>query len=113
VLTRIFGTRFSAWGHAPFVAGAFVVWGFVRLGRSRIAAFEMFERALLVSILFTQVFAFIESQFAAVIGLLVDLLLLYTVRFMLEREREAELRAESAPLDREPQLLPLAPRARV
>jgi hypothetical protein len=80
---------------ASLVGGFFVVWGLVRLRRSRAAAYAMFERALLVSIFFTQVFAFIESQFAAVIGLLVDLALFYTVRVMLAGERElSRARAE-------------------
>ncbi len=35
-------------------------------------------------------FAFIQSQFGAVLGLLVDVLLFYTVRYMLARERELE-----------------------
>jgi len=58
----------------------------------RAGAFEMFERALLVSIFFTQVFAFVHSQFAAVFGLAVDLLLFVAVRAILGREldREAE-----------------------
>jgi hypothetical protein len=39
-------------------------------------AYRNFERALLVAILVTQVFSFVESQFGAVFGLAVDLVLL-------------------------------------
>lgn len=82
---------------ASLLSGGFVVWGLARMRRSRTAAYAMFERALLVSIFFTQVFAFIESQFGAVVGLLIDLFLFYTVRFMLARERERELGLAATP----------------
>ena len=47
----------------------------------------MFELALLVSILVSQLFAFVESQFAAALGLSIDILLLLAVRAILEHER--------------------------
>ncbi len=50
--------------------------------------FAMFERALLVSIFLTQVFAFVHTQFAAVIGLLIDLALFWAVRAVLNQELE-------------------------
>jgi hypothetical protein len=71
------------------VAAAFAVTGLVQLVRGqRRQAFEMLERALLVSIFFTQVFAFVHTQFEAVIGLLVDLALFLMVRTVLTREIE-------------------------
>jgi hypothetical protein len=71
------------------VAAAFAVTGLVQLVRGlRRQAFEMLERALLVSIFFTQVFAFVHTQFEAVIGLLVDLVLFLMVRTVLTREIE-------------------------
>jgi hypothetical protein len=76
---------------ASVVATGFVVAGLYWLGQSRrIAAFAMFERAVLVSIFFTQVFAFVYSQFAAVFGLFFDLLLFVAVRAILGRELEQE-----------------------
>ncbi len=51
-------------------------------------AFTMFERALLVSIFLTQVFAFVHTQFAAVTGLLIDLALFWAVRAVLNQELE-------------------------
>jgi putative intracellular protease/amidase len=76
---------------ASVVAAAFVLVGLDRLAKGRRAgAFAMFERALLVSIFFTQVFAFVQSQFAAVFGLAVDLLLFIAVRAVLGRELERE-----------------------
>jgi len=46
------------------------------LGRTPLSGYRMLERALFVSIFVSRLFAFVESQFAAVFGLLVDLLLL-------------------------------------
>jgi hypothetical protein len=76
---------------ASVVATGFVLAGLYWLGQSRrIAAFAMFERAVLVSIFFTQVFAFVYSQFAAVFGLFFDLLIFVAVRAILGRELEQE-----------------------
>jgi hypothetical protein len=44
------------------------------------AAYRSFEHALLVAIFVTQVFSFVESQFGAVFGLAVDLVLLVALR---------------------------------
>jgi hypothetical protein len=104
---RFSGSVTSKAGHFGFVewadlisscvAGLLAAWGIVLLRHSRLAAYEMFERALLVSLFFTQVFVFIESQFGAVFGFLVDLLLFVTVRYMLDRERELERDHVDAP----------------
>ena len=104
---RIAGRVTSKAGHFGFVewadlvsscaAGALAAWGVFLLRRSRLAAYEMFERALLIALFFSQVFAFIQSQFGAVFGFLVDLLLFVTVRYMLDREREVEHRHAESP----------------
>jgi hypothetical protein len=54
---------------------------------ARLDAYREFQRALLVSIFVTRVFSFVESQFAAVFGLGVDLLMLVTVGAMANQER--------------------------
>jgi hypothetical protein len=70
------------------LSGILVVIGVVALRQGkRPAAFEWFERALLVSIFLTRSFAFVESQFGAVFGLAVDLLLLVSVELMQRSER--------------------------
>lgn len=56
----------------------------------------MFDRALLVAIFVTRVFAFVESQFGAVFGLALDVLLWATVRYMSEQERRLERASEPA-----------------
>jgi hypothetical protein len=66
---------------ASCVAGLLVVRGIVLVRRGDLPeAVRWFERALLVSILICRVFSFYESQFGAVLGLAVDLLLLFAVR---------------------------------
>lgn len=74
---------------ASAVAGVFVLLGVLRVLRgSRLAAFRMFERAILVSILLVQVFSFYNEQFAALVELLGNLTLLLLVRSMIGLETE-------------------------
>jgi hypothetical protein len=95
------GFRRDEIAHLPFinwailgssaVSAVLVAAGLLFLGRRRrLDAYRMFSYALLVAIFVTQVFAFVESQFGAVFGLAVDLLLLVTVRYMIEQERRKE-----------------------
>ena len=73
------------------VSVAFVAAGVVRLRRgARLAAYRWFERALLVAILVTRVFCFVESQFHAVFGLAIDLALLVALRSATARERQPD-----------------------
>jgi hypothetical protein len=67
-----------------------VLIGVVQLPRSRVAAYRWFERAVLVSILITQVLIFWQDQLTSLGGLLWDLALLTTLRFLLKQE-EARL----------------------
>jgi hypothetical protein len=79
------------------VAAVLVLVGVRYLWRGdRIAAYGMFDRAVLVQIFITQVFSFVESQFAAVFGLGLDILLLVTIRFMLHREQDLEAQTKDA-----------------
>jgi hypothetical protein len=68
------------------------------LRHDRLDAYEWVTRALIVSIFITRVFAFVESQFGAVFGLAVDVLLLISVRLMAKQEaRRQLLQAEQNP----------------
>ena len=70
------------------VSTIFVVFGLARLLRGeRLDAYVWFTRALLVSIFVTRVFTFVESQFGAVFGLAVDVLLLISIQLMATQER--------------------------
>jgi hypothetical protein len=66
---------------SSLVSALLVARGVLDLRRERRAeAYRNFERALLVAIFVTQVFSFVESQFGAVFGLAVDLVLLVALR---------------------------------
>ncbi len=77
---------------ASGLSGVFVLIGVVRLRVSRLAAFRWFERAILVSILLVQPFSFYREQFAALIELGFNLVVLTSLRaaIRLEEERSAD-----------------------
>lgn len=75
---------------SSLLSGALVLWGVVRIKRSRVLAFEWFARSLLVTILVTQPFAFYKEQFSALFGLLLNVALLVALRFCVEQERATE-----------------------
>ncbi|HJU87211.1 MAG TPA: hypothetical protein VJ788_07595 [Gemmatimonadota bacterium] len=77
---------------ASGLAGWFVLMGVVRIGASRVAAYRMFERAIVTSILLVQVFSFYSDQFAALVELVFNLTILALVRAAIaaEEAREAE-----------------------
>jgi hypothetical protein len=79
---------------SSFASAIFVLAGMVSLRKSRLTAFRMFERAILISIFFTQVFVFYEEQFSGLVGLAIDLLILIALGFMIEMERHTSPKAE-------------------
>lgn len=72
---------------------ALVLVGVAWLPTARLTAYRWFERSVLVSVLFTQVFMFWEAQLAALSGLFVDLVLLAGLRYMLRQEGARVLEA--------------------
>jgi hypothetical protein len=76
---------------SSLLSAMFVFFGIYDLKRSRLLAYKMFERSILVSIFLTQVFIFYQEQFAALTGLAADILILAALRFMIEREESAIL----------------------
>lgn len=72
---------------STLVSGVLLVIGLVHFARGdRLLGYAWMTRALLVSIFVTRVFVFVESQFGAVFGLGVDVLLLISVRLMARQE---------------------------
>lgn len=71
--------------------------GVVLLPRSRLKAYRMFERAMLVNILLSQIFLFTINQLGAITGLIYSLLILGALRFLISRENERELESDSRP----------------
>jgi hypothetical protein len=75
---------------STLLSAVFVIMGIIRIRRSKLFAYRMFERSVLVSIFLTQVFVFYHEQFYALVGLVFNILVLVTLRFMIGRERAAE-----------------------
>jgi hypothetical protein len=101
IVGRIIGqvSNLSAFNWAgicfSLLSAFFVLCGVVGLRRSRLFAYRMFERSILVSIFLSQVFAFYTEQFSALLGLLANILILLALRFMIEREKTALALASS------------------
>jgi hypothetical protein len=71
--------------------------GILMLRRNRLTAYRWFDRALLLRILVVQVFLFQEEQFAATVGLAVDLFVWAMLRSAMaieEQRQETALDAE-------------------
>lgn len=77
---------------STLASGFFIFAGIYLLKKSRLRAFEMFRRALLVSIFLTQVFIFFREQFSGMTGLVLNILILMALEFMIDREREKLIR---------------------
>ena len=72
---------------ASLIGGVFTVVGVIRLRRSRLRAYVAFERAILVDLLLAQPFTLVDAGFAGILGVIVDLILLVTLRYMISQER--------------------------
>jgi hypothetical protein len=81
--------RFADWAEivSSLLSGFFVLCGVLQIRRSRLFAFRMFARSILVSIFLTQVFAFYREQFSALLGLVFNILILIVLRFIISQER--------------------------
>jgi hypothetical protein len=60
--------------------------GYFRFNRQK--AYEMFKYSLLISILLTQFFEFYHEQFAALVGLSINLVVLSVINYLLKIERK-------------------------
>lgn len=86
---------------ARAVPAAILLSGLRHLRRSRLAAWRTFHRALLFQIFVTRVLTFYVAQLGALIGLAGDVVILSTVRTLIQQEermaRESGARAAPAP----------------
>lgn len=91
IVAHLEGLPFSILEWAQFVfpgiSGMFITIGILVLPRSRLRAYRMFQRAILVSIFFTQVLSFYEYQFLALVGLILDILILVALRYLIKNEK--------------------------
>jgi len=74
------------------LSAIFVIRGVLLMRRERIKALRMFEISILVAILITHVFNFYRDQFLALIGFSFSVLMLVSLRFMMQQERLSALR---------------------
>ncbi|MGD1048557.1 MAG: hypothetical protein ABR899_07395 [Candidatus Krumholzibacteriaceae bacterium] len=83
---------FAGWGElvSDLAVGVFIVLGLIRMRGSRLAAYRMFARAVLVSIFLAQMFAFYRIQFWAIAGLAAVVLFWRILQYMIGEE-EARL----------------------
>jgi hypothetical protein len=102
-LSRIVeGLTFVDWLQlaSALLSACFIALGIFHIRRSRLRAFRMFRRAILVSIFITQVFMFHTLEWGALTSLVFNLLVLTALNFIVEQEsaREASWvqRAKSA-----------------
>ena len=88
IAARMRNLRFVDWAEiaSSLLSGAFVLWGVIRMRRSRIASYRAFKRSVLVSIFLTQVFAFYQEQFSALLGLFFNITILIALQFVIDRE---------------------------
>ena len=68
------------------IAGVLLVIGVFTLRRSRLTAYHWFRRAVLVSLLVAQPLAFYAEQWTALVGLILNLVLLSAIEFGIGRE---------------------------
>lgn len=84
---------FAQWGQLIFSAVSilFVLAGaYLMLEKKRLHAYQMFRRALLVSIFLTQFFLFLEDQLSATVVLAVNLIFYLSIRYMISEEKAEE-----------------------
>lgn len=81
---------------APAMASVFVFIGIMRIRSSRKEAYQQFKSAVLVQIFFVQTLEFYRDQFAALVGLAANILVLAILRYMISQE---ETRICEIPLD--------------
>jgi hypothetical protein len=72
------------------LSGVFAVLGAIKLLSSRLEAFELFRRAVLINLLLTEFFIFSRIQFAAIPGFLANLLLLLALRYAITEEHRSK-----------------------
>jgi hypothetical protein len=80
---------FAEWAQliTSSMSAVLIIAGSIFMSRSRLAAYLMYHRAILVSILLTQIFAFYQYQLNALWGLFINILILFGLRYMINREK--------------------------
>ncbi len=96
---------------AALVSAAFIIIGLLVMRSSRLQAYKWFLRAVLISLLITQLFVFYHDQFTALSGLAIDLLFYFALRYMIRREEDPTFMAQYEEPDPPSGAKPAAPQA--
>ncbi len=88
-----------------------IIIGLILMRRSRLEAYRWFLRAVLVSLLVSQLFVFYHDQFAALTGLVIDLLFYFALRYMIRREEDPTFMQEYADPEPPGGAEPIAPQS--
>jgi hypothetical protein len=80
---------FTEWAQliTSSMSAILIIAGSIYMSRSRLAAYLLYHRAILVSILLTQIFAFYQYQLNALLGLFINILILFGLRYLINREK--------------------------
>lgn len=106
------GRTFGVWvvqAGATVLEALFVWAGWMRFRRSRIAAYQWFQRSIAVSLLVVQVGHFYANQFWALNGVLLNVLLYLALTAMIEEERVRLAPKPAPPSPPAPAALPAVP----
>jgi hypothetical protein len=82
--------RFDEWGklYSSCLAGIFVMIGVFALRFSKVESYRFFRISVLISILLTEFFAFMRSQWFELIGLSANIFILLVVNYAMAMEKQ-------------------------
>ncbi len=103
VVAQMEAFGFSDWAilASNMLSAFYISLGVILLHRSRLKAYQMFERSILVQIFIGQMFLFYKNEFSAIPGFAFYLLLLLAIRFILQRENSELIGAAIASPDKQ------------
>jgi len=92
---------FSDWAilASNVISAVYICWGLLLLHRSRLNAYGMFERSVLVQLFLGQMFLFEKDELEAMPNFVFTLLLLLAIRFVVQREKNELISAEIASVE--------------
>ena len=74
--------------YSTLLSVLFIFLGISRIYKSRLGAYNMFKKSILISILLTQVFAFYYNPTRAIGTLIFNIIIWYTLTYMIENEEQ-------------------------
>jgi len=80
---------------STMLAGLATLIGVIRLRKSRLQAYEWFQRGVVISILITQVFVFAHSQLTGMLGLIGHLMIYGALQFLIQSETMTQQQSKS------------------